>query len=52
MPPSATPDQLNAMVTDSGAPLLFLDAANAETGNQWVTAAAATSSSNGRSGNC
>jgi acyl-CoA synthetase (AMP-forming)/AMP-acid ligase II len=31
MPPSATPDQLNAMVTDSGAPLLFLDAANAET---------------------
>ena len=31
MPPSATPDQLKAMVTDSGAPLLFLDAANAET---------------------
>ncbi|MFN7398780.1 MAG: class I adenylate-forming enzyme family protein [Sandaracinobacter sp.] len=30
MPPSATPDQLNAMVADSGAPLLFLDAANAE----------------------
>jgi acyl-CoA synthetase (AMP-forming)/AMP-acid ligase II len=30
MPPSATPEQLAAMVTDSGAPLLFLDAANAE----------------------
>lgn len=30
MPPSATPEQLAAMVSDSGAPLLFLDAANAE----------------------
>lgn len=30
MPPSATPEQLSAMVSDSGAPLLFLDAANAE----------------------
>jgi acyl-CoA synthetase (AMP-forming)/AMP-acid ligase II len=30
MPPSATPEQLGAMVKDSGAPLLFLDAANAE----------------------
>ena len=30
MPPSATPEQLKAMVTDSGAPLLFLDTANAE----------------------
>jgi long-chain acyl-CoA synthetase len=29
MPPSATPEQLAAMVADSGAPLLFLDAANA-----------------------
>jgi acyl-CoA synthetase (AMP-forming)/AMP-acid ligase II len=29
MPPSATPAQLAAMVADSGAPLLFLDAANA-----------------------
>jgi acyl-CoA synthetase (AMP-forming)/AMP-acid ligase II len=28
MPPSATPEQLAAMVKDSGAPLLFLDAAN------------------------
>jgi acyl-CoA synthetase (AMP-forming)/AMP-acid ligase II len=30
MPPSATPGQIAAMVKDSGAPLLFLDAANAE----------------------
>lgn len=30
MPPSATPEQLKAMVTDSGAPLLFLDQANAD----------------------
>ena len=30
MPPSATPSQLEAMVVDSGAPLLFLDQANAE----------------------
>ncbi|WP_374389643.1 class I adenylate-forming enzyme family protein [Sandaracinobacter sp.] len=30
MPPSATPDQLQAMVSDSGAPLLFLDQANAD----------------------
>ncbi|MCG2839459.1 acyl--CoA ligase [Sandaracinobacter sp. RS1-74] len=30
MPPSATPEQLQAMVADSGAPLLFLDAANAQ----------------------
>ncbi|TPE59490.1 acyl--CoA ligase [Sandaracinobacter neustonicus] len=30
MPPSATPEQLQAMVGDSGAPLLFLDAANAQ----------------------
>lgn len=30
MPPSATPDQLGAMVSDSAAPLLFLDSANAE----------------------
>lgn len=30
MPPSATPEQLEAMVADSAAPLLFLDAANAE----------------------
>jgi acyl-CoA synthetase (AMP-forming)/AMP-acid ligase II len=30
MPPSATPAQIAAMVADSGAPLLFLDAANAE----------------------
>ncbi len=29
MPPSATPEQLVAMVADSGAPLLFLDDANA-----------------------
>jgi acyl-CoA synthetase (AMP-forming)/AMP-acid ligase II len=29
MPPSATPEQLAAMVADSGAPLLFLDSANA-----------------------
>jgi acyl-CoA synthetase (AMP-forming)/AMP-acid ligase II len=29
MPPSATPDQLRAMVGDSGAPLLFVDAASA-----------------------
>jgi acyl-CoA synthetase (AMP-forming)/AMP-acid ligase II len=30
MPPSATPAQIAAMVKDSGAPLLFLDAVNAE----------------------
>ena len=30
MPPSATPEQLQAMVADSGAPLLFLDQANAD----------------------
>jgi acyl-CoA synthetase (AMP-forming)/AMP-acid ligase II len=30
MPPSATPAQIAAMVRDSGAPLLFLDAVNAE----------------------
>ena len=30
MPPSATPVQLEAMVVDSGAPILFLDKANAE----------------------
>ena len=30
MPPSATPAQLEAMVVDSGAPILFLDRANAE----------------------
>ena len=30
MPPSATPEQLEAMVSDSAAPILFLDAANAE----------------------
>lgn len=30
MPPSATPEQLEAMVRDSGAPLLFLDSANAQ----------------------
>ena len=29
MPPSATPAQLEAMVVDSGAPILFLDRANA-----------------------
>ena len=30
MPPSATAEQISAMVLDSAAPLLFLDAANAE----------------------
>ena len=30
MPPSATPEQIAAMVQDSAAPILFLDAANAQ----------------------
>ncbi len=30
MPPSATPEQLQAMVSDSGAPLLFVDKQNAD----------------------